>query len=360
MVNLDDPAIIHKTANGQTVLESIDHFTDQCRQAWIEASQISFPQEYKQLKHILVCGMGGSRFTPLTVKELFKEDITVPYIINDNYSLPAFVGPETLVILSSYSGTTEEVLICANEAQKRGAKISGLCLGGALAELFKANNYPAYVFDAKFNPSQQPRIGVGYMIAGHIGLMSAAGYLKMRSQEMAKVLDHLPALLSTYKMEVPVTKNPAKQMALSLYDKYPYYIMAEHLQGVANAIANQTNETAKLISSYRYIPELNHHLMEGLKFPAAHIKLAVFVLFPSRFYDRRVRIRFDITKEIVEKNGIQTLVYETTGETKLEEALALIGFGSYMTMYLSALYEQDPSVIPWVDYFKQRLKELAD
>jgi glucose/mannose-6-phosphate isomerase len=136
-------------------------------------------------------------------------------------------------------------------------------------------------------------------------------------------------------------------------------VTAEHLQGVGNAIANQTNETAKLISSYRYIPELNHHLMEGLQFPESHKKMGVFVFFPSKLYDKRVQIRFDITKEVVEKNGLKTLTHKLKSKSKIEEALELIGFGSYMTMYLSLLYKQDPSVIPWVDYFKRRLKELS-
>ena len=54
-------------------------------------------------------------------------------------------------------------------------------------------------------------------------------------------------------------------MAQKIINKYPYYIVSEFLTGVGNTIVNQTNETAKSISSFRVIPELNHHLMEGLK-----------------------------------------------------------------------------------------------
>ncbi len=359
MIDLDDPSFVKSTPNGEAVLKSIDAYPKQLEQAWIEASQIEFPSDYKKVKNIVVCGMGGSRFTPLTVKELFKAEIKLPYLTNDNYELPGFVGPETLVILSSYSGTTEEVIQCAETARAKHSKITGLCLGGPLADFYRQHNLPAYIFVATYNPSGQPRIGVGYMVAGHIGLLYAAGLLDVKKSDIEEAIKHVPELLKSYSLNISQKHNPAKQMAKKLFHKYPYYITAEHLQGVGNAIANQTNETAKSISSYRYIPELNHHLMEGLKFPHELKKLGIFVLFPSHLYDKRVQTRFKITEEVVEKNGLETLTRELKGKTKVEQVLELIGFGSYMTMYLSALYEQDPSVIPWVDYFKLRLKELS-
>src|SRR3989344_1457973 len=358
-VNLDDSQVVKNTHNCEIVLKSITAFPDQCLQAWSEASMLKFPAEYKQVKNILVCGMGGSRFTPIIIKELFKEEIDLPYVINDNYTLPKFVSSETLVILSSYSGTTEEVIYCGQEAQKMGAKITGLCLGGPLAEFFKSHRLPAYIFDAKHNPSGQPRIGVGYMTAGHMGLLYASSFLKISPQKVDQALNKLPQLLVNFHQSIPTIQNPAKHMAQNLFGKYPYYVTAEHLQGIGNAMGNKTNETAKAISSYRYIPELNHHLMEGLKFPEVLKQIGIFVFFTSSLYDRRIQVRFDITREVVEKNGLQTLEYKLQGQNKIEQALELIGFSSFMTMYLSLLYQQDPSVVPWVDYFKKRLKELS-
>lgn len=358
MIDLDDEKIVNNTANGKVVLTSIDAFPQQCQQAWEESSKIEFLQELKNVSNIVVCGMGGSRFAPYIVKELFKDGISVPYSINDNYSLPKYVGPSTLVILSSYSGTTHEVLECARLAKEKRAKITGLCLGDKLAQFFKTNNLPAYIFQAKYNPSQQPRIGVGYMLAGHIGLLFASGFLPIDKKTVDSAIRNLPALLSNFKMNIASNKNTAKKLALKLFEKYPYYVTAEHLQGVGNAIANQTNETAKSISSYRFIPELNHHLMEGLKYPKILKNMGVFVFFNSSLYDKRIQLRFNITKEVVEKNGLQTFEYQMKGKNKIEQVLELVGFGSYLTMYLSQLYGEDPAKIPWVDYFKKRLQEL--
>lgn len=219
-------------------------------------------------------------------------------------------------------------------------------------------NAPAYYFDPVHNPSTQPRIGFGYLVGGHLGLLLKLGVLKISEGEIITALKNLPSLLQQFKIETPTKDNPAKQLALKLVQKYPYYTVAEFLTGVGNAVANQTNETAKTISSYRVIPELNHHLMEGLKFPDVHAQIAMFVFLYSELYSTQIKKRFKITKDVVEQNKIETYWYEMQGKNKVEQAFELMGFGSYLSMYLSALYEQDPAAIPYVDYFKQKLKEM--
>src|SRR5436190_20090195 len=109
MKSLDD-VVAMKTLDPSDVLGSTGLFPDQCKQAWEESSTLVFPEVYKKVSNIVVCGMGGSRFTPRTIKELYRDAISLPYEIIEDYTLPAYVGPQTLVILSSFSGTTEEVI----------------------------------------------------------------------------------------------------------------------------------------------------------------------------------------------------------------------------------------------------------
>lgn len=358
MLNLDDKQAILKSRGGDAVLSSIEALPRQLQQSFNESLKVTFPDEYRKVKNVVVCGMGGSRFTPLIVKELFKEEISLPYIINDDYNLPGFVDENTLVILSSYSGTTEEVLICGEKAQKQGAKITGIAAGGEVINLLKKISSPYYQFNPIHNPSGQPRIGFGYMVGGHMGLLLNLGLMKLEKFLINNAIEKLPALLINFTVDTKTENNPAKKLALQLHQRYPYYIVSEFLTGVGNAMGNQTNETAKTISSFRIIPELNHHLMEGLKFPNILKDLLVFVFFYSPFYSNRIKKRFQITKDVVEQNKIKTIWHELKGENKIEQVFYLMGLGSHMSMYLSALYEQDPSIIPYVDYFKKKLKEI--
>ncbi len=359
MINLDDPLVYEAFPSLPSVITSIDSYPKQLLQAWQQSSTLQFPDEYKKAKNIVVCGMGGSRFTPLAVKELFKDKLTVPYIICDDYALPGFVNNETLVILSSYSGTTEEVISCGQQAINVGAKVTAVTLGGQLANLLTATGtkMPFYQFTPTHNPSGQPRIGVGYMLAGHIGIVTATGHLSIQAQEVEIAITNVSKLLTLYANSIPLSTNSAKQIAQTIYQMYPYVVTSEFLQGFGNCLGNALNETAKSISSPRVIPEINHHMMEGLQFPTAHKDIGLFLFFFSKLYDMRIQKRFTITKDVVEQNGLKTYWHELQGATKMEQLFEAIGLGSYITLYLSVLYNQDPNQIPWVDLFKRRLKE---
>ncbi len=335
-------------ANDQ-VLKSINFFPEQIKDSLKESLKVNLPKEYQQIKSIVACGMGGSRFPHYIIKELFKEEIKVPYLINDDYNLPGFVDTNTLVILSSYSGTTEEVLIAGQKAYEKKAKIIGISIGGKLKEFINKINAPGYFFNPIYNPSGQPRIGFGYLIGGILGILLNLEVLNYQTEEIIFAINNI---------EIKKIESEAKLMAKKILNKYPYYIVSEFLTGIGNAIANQTNETAKSISSFRIIPELNHHLMEGLKNPQELKKIAIFIFFFSRLFSSSIQKRFFITQEIVEKNNIETLWYELKGQNKIEQAIGLMAFGNYLTMYLSSLYGENSATVPYVDYFKKKLKEV--
>ncbi len=357
MINLDDEKKILQLQGGNSVIQSIDNLPNQLKQSLRESLKVKYPSNYNSIENVVVCGMGGSRFPSLIIQNLFKKELKVPYLINDDYHLPGFVGKKTLVILSSYSGTTEEVITCANQALEKKAKITGLTVGGELRSFFKKNNIPFYLINPIYNPSNQPRIGFGYFVGGHLGILMNLKTIKVSSEKIFQAIKNLEILTKQFKINQEINNNPIKKLALSLYQKYPYFIVSEFLTGVGNAIANQTNETAKSISGFRVIPELNHHLMEGLKFPDKLKEMLNFVFFYSSLYSEKIQKRFKITKEVVEQNKISTIWYELTGKNKIEQTFELMAIGSYLSMYLSVLYEQDPKVIPYVDYFKKRLKE---
>lgn len=357
MINLDDQEKILQLQGGNSVIQSIDNLPKQLKQSLEESLKINYSQDYNQIENVVVCGMGGSRFPSLIIKNLFKDKLKIPYLINDDYSLPEFVNEKTLVILSSYSGTTEEVISCSYQAINKKAKITGLTVGGELKNIFEKYQLPFYLIDPIYNPSEQPRIGFGYFVGGHLGILINLKIININHEEIFQAVDNLEKIIEQFKINISIDNNPIKKLALNLYEKYPYYIVSEFLTGVGNAIANQTNETAKSISTFRVIPELNHHLMEGLKFPDILKELLTFVFFYSNLYSEKIKKRFHITKEVVEQNQIKTLWYELKGKNKIEQTFELMAIGSYLSMYLSVLYEQDPKIIPFVDYFKKRLKE---
>ena len=114
-------------------------------------------------------------------------------------------------------------------------------------------------------------------------------------------------------------------------------------------------KAGQYLGYYKTIPELNHHLMEGLTYPAEIKDRLVFVFIESTLYSSQIVKRFAITKEIVEKNNIATVSIALTSDTVLNQVFELIQKGAYSSFFASMLYGIDPAPIPWVDYFKQAL-----
>lgn len=354
MQNLDDNAAIAKL-DPSNVFGSIGMFPDQCEASWNEASAVIFPDSYRHVKNIVVCGMGGSRFTPRTVKELYQDTISIPYEIIDGYDLPGYVNEDTLVILSSYSGTTEEVISCGMHAVERKAKLTGMAHGGAVIEMLKKNSCPFYQFDASKNPCGQPRVGGGYLLMAHIAFLRTLGFLEVSDRIVLDAIEYSRSVGALMNGSVASEHNPAKQLAVALKDKHVFFIAAEFMRGFVNGFANQMNETAKNISDFRYIPELNHHLLEGLKHPNSLHETGLFVFLESDLYSPKIQKRFSITKEVVGKQQVMTTSIRFRGTNKLNQVLEGYVLAGFSTFYLAMLYDTDPVAIPWVDYFKAQL-----
>ncbi|MBI5071927.1 SIS domain-containing protein [Candidatus Falkowbacteria bacterium] len=332
-----------KKLDKSNLLGSIELLGEQCEAAWREVKKIKIPAAYRGVENIVVSGMGGSALGGHLIQTLFADQLKKPLEIVRGYSLPAYVGPKTLLILSSYSGNTEETLATAREGQKRKAKILGLATGGALANFLRRNNYPAYIFKPTYNPSNQPRMGLGYSIFGQLGFLARCGLLKIEEKEINQAI----ALLNH-------KNGTAKTFAQKLQNKIPIIVASEFLLGNGHIMANQINENAKCFAAYFELPELNHHLMEGLKNPSAN-KNIKFVLINSNLYHPRNQKRYLILKEVLRRNKIDFVEYRPKAKTKLQQSTETLLFGSYTSFYLAMIYNLDPSPIPWVDFFKKQL-----
>lgn len=332
-----------KKLDKSNLLGSIELLGEQCAEAWRDVKKIKIPSNYHEVENIVVSGMGGSALGGHLVQTLFADKLKVPIEIVRGYNLPAYVGPKTLLIFSSYSGNTEETLSAAREGQKRKAKILGLATGGALANFLRRNNYPAYIFKPTYNPSNQPRMGLGYSIIGQLGLLAKCGVLKIDEKEINQAI----AILNR-------KDNTAKTFAEKLKNKIPIIVASEFLIGNAHAFTNQINENSKCFAAYFELPELNHHLMEGLKNPGAKKNLK-FVLINSDIYHPRNQKRYQILKEVLRRNKIYFIEYRPRAKTKLQQSMETLLFGSYASFYLTMIYNLDPSPIPWVDFFKKQL-----
>lgn len=335
---------------------SLESLSLQCQQAWQEVKKVKIPASYKKASNILINGMGGSGLGGHVIQTLFSDRLKVPLQVVNSYNLPAYLSEKTLYIIVSYSGTTEEPISTGREAIKKRAKILGITTGGKLKQFLIRNNIPGYLFDPKHNPCGEPRMGQGYMLMGQFGLLKKCGMINITDQEIEKAIEAVGQAKKKFGLVNPLPKNPAKKIAQACKNKIPILIGSEFLVANTHTFANQINENGKNFAAYFVIPELNHHLMEGLKNPQFNKKFLIFVFLESDLYHSRVRIRHKITKKVIQKHGIKVVGYKSRAKTKIEQVFEILSLGGYVSFYLAMLYQIDPSFIPWVDYFK---KELA-
>jgi len=355
MINLDSLDEIKKLDEGD-VLASVQKLGDQFWQAWNEMKQVDIPEDYSKAKNVVVAGMGGSALGGSIVDSFAHGRIRVPVEIFNEYHLPNYVNKNTLVIASSYSGNTEEAVANIHEAHSLGAKVFAICAGGKLASFAKEKNIPMYLIDPVQNPSGQPRLALGYSLGSILSVLAGKEYIHLSDTEAVEIVETIKAQTVEYDVYNEEKQNPAKTFARKLVNTLPVLVASEHLVGAAHAFKNQLNETAKTFAVLFSIPELNHHLLEGLAHPKKAKEILKFVFITSDLYTQRVQKRHEITKGVVEKNGVSTLTYAMRSKTKLNQAFELLTFGSFVQFYLAMLYEINPAPVPWVDYFK---KELA-
>lgn len=355
MINIDSKKEIEKFDNGY-ILSSIRKIPDQIEQVWHEIGKSEIPQSCNLAKNVVIAGMGGSALGGRIIDSLITERARCPIEIFNEYHLPAYVNQDTLVIISSYSGDTEETISDFYDALNKKAKVFGITSGGQLKNLFEENNIPAYIFNPRENPSNQPRFGLGYSVASILAVLSRCEFIFTLDEEIEKLIQSLKKYAEELDIEIPQEKNMAKLISEKIKNTLPVIVASEHLIGSAHTFKNILNETSKSMSVLFDIPELNHHLMEGLKFPAQARELLKFLFIESDLYSTRVRKRYPITQEVVEKNNIHSLTYKACLETKLMQAFEIMIWGSYVAFYLALRYEVDPKKIPWVDYFKEKMK----
>ena len=355
-MNLDIPEEVKKV-DTENEYSSIPDFPKQVGHAWDDTKNIVIPEDYKNITNLVMCGMGGSGLGARVIETVYKTVLKVPLIRVNDYNLPNFVNENSLVICSSYSGTTEETLENIKQAKERKAKWMAIGAGGELIEEAKNSNVPYYQITPTYNPSKQPRMAIGYSIVGQLALLAKVGLIDISESIVKEIIQEMNGVIDLNKIEIITFKNPAKVLAYEIKNKVIALVSGDHLSGPLHVFNNQINENSKTFSFDFSIPELNHHLMEGLANPKTNPENLHFLFINSNLFSRRISKRFEVTKDVIGKCDIKYSSFTAISHSKIAQAFEVIQFGAFVNYYLALLNEQNPTPIVWVDYFKKQLSQ---
>ncbi|NOY15202.1 MAG: SIS domain-containing protein [bacterium] len=344
-----------KQLDKQGILASIEALPAQISDAWATGSDLNIDIKPGQVEKVVLVGMGGSALGGHVIKHLYP-DLKAPFEVVSGYNLPGFVDKKSLVILSSYSGSTEEVLTAAGQAKERSEQVVVITTGGRLGRMARDNNWPVYLIDPVFNPSNQPRMAVGYAITGLLAIFNQAGLIKITDSQISQVVGYLKSKNKDLEPE-SVDTNIAKYLAYNAFRRIIAFVAADHLVGAVHVFNNQVNENAKNLTTQLVIPEMNHHFLEALPYPKQLRDDVVFFLFDSDLYLPRIQQRVALSQQVIEKSGFPNEIIKAEADDKLMQAFEIIQIGAYTSFYLAMLNGIDPSPIPNVDFLKAELKK---
>jgi glucose/mannose-6-phosphate isomerase len=351
-MNLDDQRTM-RSLDSQNFLHHIDTLPDQMAQAWELAQSYASPDDYHDVQHIVITGMGGSAIAGSLVQAYVAPASRLPVTVLRDYNLPASAGPATLVIASSHSGDTEETLAASQSALECGAGLLAITRGGKLGQWAEAAGRPVW----RFEHSGPPRAAVGYSFMLTLGVLVKLGLLPDPSAEVAGAVAAMRAQQQRLHADVPVAGNPAKRMAGQLMDRIPLIFAAGGLAPVARRWKGQINEVAKAVAVFDELPEMDHNSVVGTLYPERVLGKFMALFLRSSFEHPRNGRRAEVTREIYMTAGFNTDSIEASGPSPLAHMFTSLHFGDYTAFYLAMAYGVDPSPIPQIDYLKEQLSK---
>lgn len=303
---------------------------------------------------MVLAGMGGSGHPGDLLNALGIANR--PLYVHRNYDLPLgylrHMGlKQPLVIISSYSGNTEEALSSYKHARQESLSILVNSSGGTLVDWAKRDGLPVARIDFS---GMQPR---HTLFASFSGIFAALRNSQL-VEDVSVVLRQAAAALQ---VSAPILEQPGKKLAHKIKGKIPVIVATDSLGFAAKNFKIQTNENAKYPAFWNTFPELNHNELVGfsmLKDANNPNKFLVLILRHDQDHPRN-QARLDVTAKLYKKWGVAVEQFTVPGSSLLEKTFNAIVFGLWTTYYLALSYNIDPVPVAGVELFKKELKRVS-
>lgn len=356
---LDDMDAI-RILDGRNMLGLTEQFPLQCREALAIAAEFAQNlQDRRKPTSIIITGLGGSAIGGDLVQAFVGAGSDIPVVVNRDYELPGFAGPDTLVIASSYSGNTEETLSAYDHARKKGCRLACVTSGGALAERAKRDGVPCCIVPG----GRPPRASTGYLFIPTLAIVCVSTSMPANCS-LSSVEEALPLLESCarrWRREVPLAENPAKQLALALHGRIPIFYGSQGYRGVlAVRWKGQFNENAKVHAFANVLPEQNHNEILGWEqaLQQSHRWSVVYLRDPQEPTESpRIARRVEVLRTLIGNKAEQHEVW-AEGTTTMEKVLSLLYLGDFVSVYAALLAGVDPTEIGGINLLKAEMEKL--
>jgi glucose/mannose-6-phosphate isomerase len=347
VIDLDDANAL-AAADPAGMLQSVGRLGPQCR-AGYEIGRAVEPLAGSLPQALVFCGMGGSGVAGEVVTAVFADLVAVPVVVVRGAELPAFCGPTTLVVASSYSGGTSETRDALEDALRRGCRVVAIASGGPLLD--RAREVGA--IPVPLPGGLMPRAAFGLLVFAALGIVQAAGAVPDLGGEIAAATAELDDVTATLGPSAPTAVNEAKRVAVEIGSRVPVVWGQGFAAAAAGRWKTQMNENAKVPAIASALPELDHNEVVGWSAGSGGGFAVVALRHEGERSDDAARFRPSL--EIAADAGAQTTEIWARGDSALSRFLSLVAIGDHASTYLAALRGVDPTPIEAIVRLKQAL-----
>ena len=296
------------------------------------------PGKLGKFERFIFVGMGGSALGPDLLRTA-KPGLDI--IVHRDYGLPDL--PEqalksSLIILSSYSGNTEEVLDAMDTAMKKGLSVAAVSIGGKLLEIAKQNGIPHVQIP---DWGLEPRLTLGLNI-----------------KAILKIIGQEEDLNNILRIDLGDYENLGRDIAEKLKGFVPIIYSSRKNGPIAYSWKVKINETAKKPSFANVFPELNHNEMAG--FHAGEVSKLLsqnfYFIFLKDATDRpRILKRMDVLGGMLRSKMLNVEIVELTGEDIWSKIFSSLVLADWVSYYIAKEYNVDPADISAIEEFKKSI-----
>jgi glucose/mannose-6-phosphate isomerase len=329
-------------------------FPRQVRDAVKIGTSARLTKSPRAVDSIVLCGLGGSAIGGDLLRSYLLGELRIPFVVSRNYTIPSFVNHHSLVIISSYSGNTEETIAAHKEALKRRAATMCISSNGKTEAMAKRSRAPFI----KLPPGFPPRAALGYSFFPLLIALNRLGLVAQKSGQIRETVALLETKAEQYGNPDPAT-NPALQLAEQLRGRLAIvYSGAERFDSVNLRWRGQIAENAKALAFGHVIPEMNHNELVGWKVLADAMREMHVIFLRDKQDHKRVQVRMDITKSVISQYTSHITEVWSEGASLLARMFSLIYLGDWVSYYLALLHAEDPTPVKVIDHLKTELAKV--
>lgn len=310
-----------KTDSLAAIHQTIEELPDSLRSLWFD-DDFKVNLSARSIKNIVIAGSSEAILGARIIIESSLEQISKPCQIVNNFSLPAFVGPDSLVIIIANHATSEASLALEHQAVGSGA----IVIFASCDPLFSPKSSPkSHRVSLPVSPALI-NYQIGLLAIFILRQLVSAAAITFEESELPSLVKALGEVIDSCADDVSTSSNPAATVAGSITKSSVVIFASDHLLPAAESFSETLSIGA---GQSAFISPLSS--FTNLKFPPKIT--ALFIL--SADYAADSKLALDSLANHLEKLNVKVVEYIVGGGSPLSQSLETLQFANFVTYFLA-------------------------